>query len=154
MWHMKLKKTNYLYVKKIAFTLFAILILEESFSQTKLLTMEEAVVKQKTTMAPEKLRQLAWIKGTDKYFYVGKENETDVLIIGKASANIKETALTLKQLNTVLGSRSINYLNAFPQITWKNENEFSFETEKKVLSYNLKTKCLVIESNRDFGKDI
>ena len=151
---MKLKKTNYLYVKKIAFTLFAILILEESFSQTKLLTMEEAVVKQKTTMAPEKLRQLAWIKGTDKYFYVGKENETDVLIIGKASANIKETALTLKQLNTVLGSRSINYLNAFPQITWKNENEFSFETEKKVLSYNLKTKGLVIESNRDLGNDI
>jgi dipeptidyl-peptidase-4 len=138
--------------KHLAFAIL-FLVAQISFAQTKLLTMEEAVVKQKTTLAPEKLRQLGWIKGSDNYYFIGKDNNEDNLTIGNAYDNKQQTAVTLTQLNAAIKSISLKSLPSFPQILWKNKNEFTFETEKTLLSFNIKTKTIFVENTRDYGND-
>ena len=64
-----------------------------SIAQQKKLTIEEAVLKQRTTLAPEKLNQPMWIPGTNIFTFIGKKNGKDCLV--------KEDAVTLKQ-DTIL----------------------------------------------------
>ncbi|MES2592900.1 MAG: DPP IV N-terminal domain-containing protein [Bacteroidota bacterium] len=124
-------------------------------AQTKLLTMEEAIIKQKTTLAPAKLKQLQWVKGTNSFSYVETNDSTDVLQIGNAESAKPaiKSALMLKELNGALGKSNLKYLKQFPQIQWRNSNQFTFEAEKKLLAYDLKTKAITVESTRNFGED-
>jgi dipeptidyl-peptidase-4 len=124
-----------------------------STGQTKLLTMEDAIIKQKTTLAPPKLKQLMWVKGTNNFSFVDTKDSADFLMIGNADSNKQppQTASTLVQVNDALKALNFNSLKIFPQIQWKNANQFTFETEKKLFSYDLKSKTISVESTRDFG---
>jgi dipeptidyl-peptidase-4 len=51
-----------------------------SIAQNKLLTLEDALVNNKTTLAPENLRQLQFVYGTDDYVYLKKINDKDVWV--------------------------------------------------------------------------
>lgn len=126
-----------------------------SFAQTKLLSMEDAIIKQKTTLAPEKLKQLQWVKGTNTFSFIETNDSTDVLQIGNAESakSYVKPVLMLKELNAALGKTNLEYLKEFPLIQWGNSNQFTFETEKKLLAYDLKTKKIIVESTRDFGVD-
>ena len=65
-------------MKNLVLTLSLSIFAFALFSQTKMLTMEEAVLKQKNDLAPKKLSQLGWIPGTDNYYYVaGKKKDSD-----------------------------------------------------------------------------
>lgn len=115
--------------------------------------MEEAIIKQRTTLAPARLKQLTWIKGTDKFSFVDKINNEDALITGSADNTKRETAATLSNVNDALKSINVKAFEAFPVIQWKNANQFTFETEKKLLAYDLKSKAITVEASRDFGDD-
>jgi len=140
--------------KFISISFIGIVFLQISIAQTKLLTMEDAIIKQKTTLAPAKLAQLMWVKGTSYFSYVDKKDSTDVLILGNAENNKEafKTTLTLKELNDALGQSNLKSVKTFPQIQWKNSAQFTFETEKKSIAYDLKSKMITIESTRDFGE--
>ncbi len=74
--------------------------------------------------------------------FVGKTNQyayskDTVLFIGKTTA--KQT-LTLSQLNSSLESDGLESLKRLPNITFVNDNEFTFSNGKKLIKYNLKTK--------------
>src|ERR1035437_6796019 len=118
-----------------SFLIFAFI--QITTAQTKLLTMEDAIIKQKTTLAPAKLKQLMWVKGTNTFSYVDTKDSTDLLMIGNAESGKQppQTAATLMQLNDALKTLNFNSLKIFPQILWKNVNQFTFETEKKLLAY-------------------
>ena len=58
--------------------------LQISIAQTKLLTMEDAIISQKIQLSPAKLKQLMWIKGTNNYTYVETIDSIEVLILGEA----------------------------------------------------------------------
>jgi dipeptidyl-peptidase-4 len=139
-------------MKKITFIISALLIVQVTFAQTKLLTMEEAVVKQRTALAPEKLLQLMWVKGTNNYSYVNSGKEPELYICNAASTKPNEIIL-LSVINKELQKNKFGTLEKFPQIQWKNATQFTFETEKKLVSYNLKSKTISVESSRDFGDD-
>ncbi len=126
-----------------------------SFAQTKQLTMEDAIIKQKTSLAPAKLKQLMWVKGTNTYSYIDTKDSTDVLILGNAESDKKPliTIATLTELNAELGRLKFKSLKTFPQIQWKNLNQFTFETEKSLFVFDLKSKAISIESTRDFGEN-
>lgn len=138
-----MKKTVFLYV-------LLVFSMQATVAQTKLLTMEEAIIKQKTTLAPVKLKQLAWIEGADKYFFINNDN---AVIIGNAENNKQQTAATLKDVNDALTTAKFKTFEAMPVIDWKNENQFTFETENKLLVYDLKSKTISMAAERDFGKD-
>jgi dipeptidyl-peptidase-4 len=136
----------------VAASAFFLYILSSS-AQTKMLTMEEAVVKQKTTLAPARMKQLGWIKNSGSYFYIDNINPEEALVSGNAGQEATKNLLTLSQLNTAVSAASEKLLMAFPAITWKNENQFTFESEKKLLMYDLKTKKITVDTKRNFPDD-
>lgn len=142
-------------MKKIIFLFLLPLFTTLSFAQTKLLTMEEAIIKQRTTLAPAKLRQLMWVKDDTKFSYIDTVNGSDALFIGDATSDKKpiQQTISLTDINNLLGQQHINSLKQFPAIQWKTANSFTFEADKKLLVYDLKSKKLTIKSNRDLGTD-
>lgn len=117
--------------------------------------MEDAIIKQKTSLAPAKMRQLMWVKGSNNFSYVDTLNNSDVLLLGNAENN-KQPAkiiLTLFELNQYLGQLHLNSFKQFPVLQWKSASQFTFEAEKKSLVYDVKEKRLVVEANRDFGAE-
>ncbi|MCW3083297.1 MAG: family peptidase [Bacteroidetes bacterium] len=120
-------------------------------AQTKMLTMEEAVVKQKTTLAPSKLAQLMWVKGSTTYSFIDKQNPEEMLATGSADNTTAKEILSLTQLNTALSTVNQKAMKTFPVITWKNDKQFTFEVDKQLLSYDLDAKKVTVEATRDFG---
>ncbi len=124
-----------------------------TLAQTKLLTMEEAVVLQRSTLAPAKLKQLMWQKNADNYSFIEKRGNEDVLVV-YAPSSVKELySLNLTQLNTALTAASLNTVKSFPLIQWMNDKQFSFESEKKLISVDITTKKVKVEASRDLGDD-
>ncbi len=125
-------------------------------AQTKLLSMEDAIIKQKTSLAPAKLKQLMWVKGTNNYSYIDTKDSMDFLVSGSAESVKKplKTLASLAELNEALSKPKIKSLKTFPPIQWKNADQFTFETEKKLCAYDLKSKTISVESTRDFGENV
>ena len=73
-----------------------------SFAQTKMFTMEEAVLKQRTTLAPQKLEQLNWIAKSDSYFFLGYGKDKNWQMIGNAEKGNPERKISLAEMNSQL----------------------------------------------------
>jgi dipeptidyl-peptidase-4 len=114
------------------------------FAQTKLLTIEDAITKQRTSLAPEKLKQLQWVKGADQFSFLDKSGET--LMIQGIADKVPQSQVSLVELNEALGNTTSKPLQKFPWIIWENKNQFSFEIEKKIVHYELNTKRIVVAS--------
>lgn len=141
-------------MKKFAFiSLIISAFTQITIAQTKLLTMDDAIIKQKTTLAPAKLKQLIWVKGENSYSYVDTKDSIDFLILGKAESANKplKTLVSMVEINDGLGNLRFKSLKTFPQIQWKTEDIFTFEAEKNLFAYDLRSKLLTKESTRDFG---
>lgn len=141
-------------MKNLIFIFLFFISLTGASAQTKLFTMEEAVVKQRGSLAPAKMRQLMWIPATNKFSYIDTIKNSDVLFVGKAEGGEKKALLTLDQLNTALMEVQLGSVKSFPTLQWKSDKEFTFETEKKALSYNTYTKKISIIGSRDLGTDV
>lgn len=139
---------------KNIFLIILITITQTVAAQTKLLSMEEAIIKQRTTLAPAKLKQLMWIKGTENFSYVDIKDSAEVLLFGNAKNNSQKVISTLKELNSAVMKLKLKRLRSFPSIQWINTEQFSFESEKNVIIYNTRTKAAAIQSSRDFGDDV
>ena len=92
------------------------------FAQQKLLTIQDALVNNRTTLAPETLRQLQFIKGTNDYVYLKKINGTDIWVRGNNKPNSEAPYLTLDQLNQRLRNASVDTMATLPPIQFNNEN--------------------------------
>lgn len=101
-------------------------------AQSKLLTIQEAVLKGRTALAPAKLQNLGFIKGSNNIAYVEK-NEMKILSAetGKEIQSIKITTI-----NKLLTSSQIDTITAFERVMWENEKSFSFLTKKGEMLYS------------------
>ncbi len=135
----------------LLFSVFALLI-QTSIAQKKLLTMEEAVVKQRTTLAPAKLKQLMWVKGTNTYSYVSPTETQEALVTSNISSSELQPVVYLAGLNEALTAAGQSTVKSFPAMQWKNEKQFIFESDKKILNYDTGSKKITVESNRDLGE--
>jgi dipeptidyl-peptidase 4 len=140
-----MKKNKLLIVAFIALAPIAI-------AQKKMLTMEEAVVKQRTALAPARLNQLMWVKTTDNYSYINTGTEQELQICA-ATKNTPISTIPLSTLNEGLQKINVNKLTKFPLMQWKNADQFTFETEQKLISYDVTKKTAAISATRDFGED-
>jgi hypothetical protein len=114
-------------MKKITLFIFGSFVLGHlSSAQTKLLTMEEAVVKQRSTLAPAKLKQLMWVKGSDNYSFVTTNETQEVLVTSGTKNNSLTTIVSLSKLNEALTEAGQKTIKSFPSIQWKNEKQFTF----------------------------
>ncbi len=112
------------------------------FAQNRLLTMKEAIIGQKTSLSPAKLKQLQWIKGSDQFTYIDTVDYMQWLFVQKATDITPLWQMSIIELNDLIGEGKL--LPVFPILTWKNTNEFTFESDEKLISYNrIKNSCKV-----------
>lgn len=141
-------------MKKITllFFVFATLV-QTGIAQTKLLTMEEAVVKQRTTLAPSKLKQLMWVKNTSTYSYIDIRDKEEILVIGNPGNTKLIDVVSLNQFNNSLEKANLETVKNFPALAWENEKQFSFTNKKQSVAFNIDSKTTKILRTDDFGDD-
>ena len=106
------------------------------YAQKKVLTIEESVLNARTSLAPKRLNQLSWIKGTTDYAYV---NDKEELIHGRSTIANEKVVLTLKKLNQLMQEMKLDSMQKFPLIKWMGGNSFEFKSGKKILTCDLST---------------
>ncbi len=123
---MAIKKNKYLHMK-IKITLLFALFYFIVCSQTKLLTIQDAVLKGRTSLAPKRLQNLVFVPNSTTYSYI---DNTTIYLNDNSTAKVK-TKITLNDLNKSLKLINSDTLVALPVITWKDEFQFSFTTPKE-----------------------
>lgn len=88
-----------------------------SYSQNKMLSMEDAMLRARTTLAPENLPQLQFYMGTNDYVYLKK----DVWMRGNSKAGNDTVFLTLDQLNSKLKNCGLDIVKTMPAIRFGND---------------------------------
>ncbi|HEY8388253.1 MAG TPA: DPP IV N-terminal domain-containing protein [Parasegetibacter sp.] len=120
-----------------------------SFAQKKQLTMEDAFLNARTTLAPENLRQLKWIKNSDYLSYVVRKNGVDILMKRAAIGSAESELVTLTTLNEAARNFDANLrFQAFPQVEWISETQFLFDIPGKQLRYDITAKTLTLHREK------
>ena len=83
--------------------------------------MEDALVKNRNTLAPENLKQLQFLFGSDDYTYLKKEGDKEYWVRGNTTG--EQNYLTLEHLNDVLQKSGFAALTAMPAITFNKSTE-------------------------------
>jgi len=122
-------------MKKIIFLFQCIAVSFFCIAQNRMLTLEDALVKNRTTLAPENLRQLQFIYGTDDYVYLKKINNKDVWVRGNFKTG-ETPFLTLEQLNQKLKSAHNDTLNVMPEIQFNQSAEWLMTIKGSKIGFN------------------
>jgi len=84
----------------------------------KALTLRDAILKAGTEYAPERLRGLQWIEGSNTYSYI----KDDKLIRGTLGKSVDQPIIDLGTLNQALGDTV--KLKSMPMVTWLNPERY------------------------------
>jgi dipeptidyl-peptidase-4 len=103
------------------------------FAQNKMLSMEDAMLKARTTLAPENLKQLQFVYSTGDYVYLKKIADKEVWVKGNATA-AETVFLTLDQLNEKLKPSGFGDLKAMPAIQFNKNYSWIFTVKGSKLS--------------------
>ena len=103
-----------------------------SFAQQKQLTMEEAILGARTTLAPENLKQLQFIKGSNEYVYLKKEAGTEQWVTGNFSAPAEKPFLSLTQFNAALRTAQLDTVAAFPGMQFQYDSVTAMVKGQKI----------------------
>jgi dipeptidyl-peptidase-4 len=127
---------------KIFSTLLLSLVVHFSWSQNKLLTINDAVLKQRTTLAPDRLMQLQWIKGVNTFSYVVKVDGKEKIVQYEAQTGKIDTVFTIDDFATVFKTLEIDVPvpQRLPFFTWINNEQFRFFYNNAYYAMNIKTK--------------
>jgi dipeptidyl-peptidase-4 len=112
-------------------------------AQNKLLTIQEAVSKGRTSLAPKRLQGISFVSGSDKFSYI----DDNTVKVGDNATGKTIDALSLKDLNANLKSSQRDTLTTIAAVTWKNANQFYFSNKKGEWIYSLDKKN-VTETDR------
>jgi dipeptidyl-peptidase-4 len=102
--------------------------------QKKELTLKEAILAQRSTLAPERINGLQWIPGTDTYVFI-KANK---LKAGSIKGDKTTDLLSLEILNKNAGLKK--ELKRFPNISWTDQDHFYFRSGNSYVQYDLQSK--------------
>jgi dipeptidyl-peptidase-4 len=122
-------------MRKIVF-LLVIFTQSSVFAQNKMLTMEDAMVKNRTTLAPENLKQLQFIYGTSDYVYLKKINDADTWVKGNLKSKEETPFLSLAQLNEKIKTAGYAELKAMPAIQFNKTAEWIMKVDGNKISIN------------------
>jgi dipeptidyl-peptidase-4 len=118
-------------------------------AQTKMLTMEEAVIKQKTSLAPDKLN-IAWIPGSKGFSFTSKDR-ADELMLCYGPASKPELLMTRTKLNGLIKASGNDTLKTFPSVSWSDITHFSFSQSNRTFYFGMHEEGLrvVTETNTE-----
>ena len=126
-------------------------------AQDKILTMEDALVKNRTTLLPESLKQLQFLYGTNDYIYLNKGDKE--WLRGNFDSPV-QTFLTLEQLNSILTKNGYAPIKTMPGIQFNKSKElvmsvdgdkvavdFASAKVRTVIGKSITAKAIVDESD-------
>ncbi len=119
-------------------------------AQNKLLTIQEAVLKGRTTLAPKRLQALSFIPNSTSFSYI----EKNIIKTGDNITGKTKDVLTLRELNSALKASKEDTLSGISNITWKNANQFYFTNIEGELIYSLDKKTVSISDKKESGTDL
>lgn len=90
-------------------------------AQQKRITLQEAMLSARTSLAPENLRMLQFIKGTNDYAYLKKMNGEESWVRGNFNTVEDSVLLTVPELNRRLRLASMDTLKAMPAVQFNKE---------------------------------
>src|SRR5437868_10145827 len=95
-----------------------------SVAQNKLLTLEDALLNNRTTLSPENLRQLQFVYNTDDYIYLKKIDDNETWMRGNFKSKNDQPFLSIAQLNQKLKSAGRDTVNSMPPIQFNQSAEW------------------------------
>ena len=131
-------------MKQLIFSFLFSISITSLFAQQKQLTIEDAMVNARTTLAPENLKQLQFIKGTNDYVYLKKINGVDVWMKGNFKSKEESDYLTLSAFNQHLRKASMDTVKSMPAIQFA-ANEFTtiIKGQKMSFAMDMSSKILI-----------
>lgn len=110
-----------------------IFLLSLNLSAQKTLTLEDAVLKQYTQLAPERIPDLQWIPGTLSWSSLSTNRKE--ILRGGIKEDGKQVIMDLETLNRQLNNK--DQIERFPGITWYDDRIFTFFLKNKLYSVHL-----------------
>jgi dipeptidyl-peptidase 4 len=105
-------------------------------AQPRLFSMEDAMIKSKTSLAPDNLRQLQFVKGTNDYVYVTNVTGTDVLMRGNYKTKTAIPWLSVSGLNALLRGQWLDTVKSMPALQWMAPRQSYFLQKNKFIVLN------------------
>ena len=111
------------------FTLLIVLYSSISLSQQEL-KLEDAVLKQWTSLYPERIKNIQWNKTQDLFDYKSSDSLISVFDVN----NVLQYTISLDQINRDLDAEE--KMSKLPTINWLNTHSFMFKNNKKYYVHN------------------
>ncbi len=105
---------------------FACCLSSTLFAQEKLLSIEDAILKARTSLAPKTLRQAQWLPDAETFIYTDSRNKRESLLCQSLKDSTEKVLLELPRLNKELSAQKIDTLARFPEMFWMNNQKFRF----------------------------
>jgi len=137
-------------MKKITLLLVFLFLINVVFAQKLSLTMEDAMVNARTTLATENLKMLQFIKGTDDYVYLKKNNGTESWLRGSMKSLTDTVFLTLNEVNRKMKAASFDTLSSMPSIQFAKES-WTVNTKGRKYAFNTSDNGFKIIVSKDIA---
>jgi dipeptidyl-peptidase-4 len=98
-----------------------------ALAQQKQFTIQEAALGNKTTLAPQNLKQLNWIPEQNAYVYLAGSGQGEALLRTTVPQMKSDTLVRLSEINSQLFPKDA--LKTLPEIKWLDRNSFYFSSK-------------------------
>lgn len=131
-------------MKKSLLLLFAAFCIQLGFSQDKLLSLEDAMLRARTTLAPENLAQLQFYEGSNDYIFLKKQNGQDFWMRGNYKLAGQEWPfLSLPVLNGYMQEAGADTFKTIPMIRFGTDG-WVMNNNGNTIRYNPTTKKITV----------
>ncbi len=114
------------------------------YGQNKLLSIQDAVLKGRTSLAPKRLQSLAFIPESNKISYIDKNT---LYVLESTNAKVIYS-LSVSDFNKQLKMLQMDTVKTFDGFLWKNEQAFYFKNIKGEWLNNTNTKAIVTSERK------
>jgi dipeptidyl-peptidase-4 len=136
-------------IKKISFVITAAFFAASSLAQEKLLTIQEAVWKGRSALAPKRI-QIMFVTQSNNFAYI----DNNVLRMASNADATAKDIVSLTELNAIIKKQSQDTLAGFGLISWKNANEFYFSNKKGEWTYAIDKKTISASDQKKAPADL
>jgi dipeptidyl-peptidase 4 len=125
-------------MKKIIAIAVIALAADAVMAQDKLLTIQEAVLKGRTSLAPKRLANMGFVPGSGSIAYI---DGNEIVIVNPKSGKVISTLSTVA-FNKNLAAGNMDTVPAFEGLKWKSDKEFYFTGKKGEFLYSMDKKSV------------
>jgi len=95
-------------------------------AQNKMLSMEDAILKGRSTLGPKTLRQIKWMNDENNFSFTDVRDSKEALYSIEAASGKETKLLGMNQFNQFLQKAYFDTLPRFPEIEWESNDAFHF----------------------------